>query len=231
MTRPEVAGGARPGPGPALVAVNVGRPRTVSWRGREVTTAIWKKPVAGPVRVEGVNLAGDDQADRRVHGGPDKAVYAYAVEDYEWWAASGEVAAGALGPGAFGENLTTTGLDLGSCRVGDRWVVGTVTLEVAQPREPCFKLGIRLGDDAFPDRFAAAGRPGAYLRVRAAGMLGEGDGIEVQPAAEPAVTLAELVATDPDEALLRRIAGDARLPERWRRLARRRLGGPAGDRP
>ena len=135
-----------------LVSVNVGRPRSVEWRGRSVTTAIWKAPVAGAVAIRGVNLLGDDQADRRVHGGPDKAVYAYAVEDYEWWAAT----AGPLGPGTFGENLTTRGIALGDCAIGDRWHVGGAVLEVAQPREPCFKLGIRMGDDGFPERFEVA---------------------------------------------------------------------------
>src|ERR1700733_2807935 len=84
-----------------VVSVNVGQPRQVSWRGRLVTSAIWKEPVAGAVNIEGVNLAGDDQADRRVHGGRDKAVYAYAVEDYDWWA----VDTGVLMAGTFGENL------------------------------------------------------------------------------------------------------------------------------
>ena len=96
-----------------------------------MTTAIWKEPVAGPVRVDGVNLHGDDQADRRVHGGPDKAVYAYSVEDYAWWATTHR----ALAPGTFGENLTTSGIDLNECQPGDRWRVGTTLLEVAQPRE------------------------------------------------------------------------------------------------
>src|SRR3978361_2491008 len=88
---------------PRIVAVNVGLPRTVEWAGRSVTSAIWKEPVTGRIPVAGVNLAGDDQADRRVHGGPDKAVYAYAVEDYAWW--SGQLDHD-LAPGTFGENLT-----------------------------------------------------------------------------------------------------------------------------
>ena len=145
----------------SVVSVNVGAPRTVDWRGRRVTSAIWKDPVEGPVTIEGVNLTGDDQADRRVHGGPDKAVYAYSVEDYDWWAAN----TGPLTAGTFGENLTTLGIDLTACYIGDRWHVGSAVLEVSQPREPCFKLGLRMGDDHFPGKFAAAGRPGVYLRI------------------------------------------------------------------
>jgi MOSC domain-containing protein YiiM len=204
---------------PYLVSVNVGQPRTVAWRDRVVTTAIWKEPVEGRVPVRGVNLAGDDQADRRVHGGADKAVYAYAVEDYEWWSAT----AGELGPGTFGENLTTAGLDLISCRIGDRWRVGTAELEVAQPRQPCFKLGIRMGDDAFPGRFAEAGRPGAYLRIVTPGDVGAGDAIEVRAADEPAIPLSALVADPIGDDVLRRAVVDRRVPEGWRRAAARAL--------
>jgi MOSC domain-containing protein YiiM len=123
-----------------------------------------------------VNLRGDDQADRSVHGGPDKAVYAYGAEDAEAWEAElGRV----LGPGAFGENLTVRGLPVSEAVIGERWAVGSTLLEVAQPRLPCFKLGIRMGDPGFLKRFARSGRPGAYLRVLREGDIGAGDPIEV----------------------------------------------------
>ncbi|HVT78817.1 MAG TPA: MOSC domain-containing protein [Acidimicrobiales bacterium] len=202
-----------------VVSVNVGAPRATQWRGRTVHSAIWKTPVDGPVRVAGVNLAGDDQADRRVHGGVDKAVYAYSTEDYAWWADTVGVA---VGPASFGENLTTTGIDLRACSVGDRWRVGTVQLEVAQPREPCFKLGMRMGDDAFPDRFAAAGRPGAYFRIVTEGELGAGDAIEVTPSAEPSVALGDMVRGLSD-AQWRLIRDDERFPPLWRHRAERAL--------
>ena len=205
---------------PTLVSVNVGRPRTIEWRGRLVTTAIWKEPVAGPVAVRGVNLAGDDQADRRVHGGPDKAVYAYAWEDYEWWAAT----AGGLAPGTFGENLTTRGVPLNESRIGDRWNVGSAVLEVAQPRSPCFKLGMRMNDDSFPGRFAAAGRPGVYLRVITEGTVAAGDAMRIQPASSPAVRIGALVAPDVSDEVLRAVLEDRRVPEGWRRSAARALG-------
>ena len=208
------------GGSPRLVSVNVGRPRTVNWRGRLVTTAIWKTPVNGPVRVEGVNLAGDDQADRRVHGGEDKAVYAYAVEDYDWWAAT----LGPLDRGTFGENLTTAGLDLNASYIGDRWHVGSTVLEVAQPRSPCFKLGLRLNDDAFPGLFASAGRPGVYLRLIVPGVVTTGDPIDVEPAEQPAVTIAALVAPHVTADVLRMAVDDPRVPDGWRRSAARALG-------
>jgi MOSC domain-containing protein YiiM len=204
---------------PRIVSVNVGRPRTVEWRGRTVTSGIWKEPVEGPVVVEGVNLHGDDQADRRVHGGDDKAVYAYAIEDYRWWEAQDVT----CGPGSFGENLTTEGIDLGACHIGDRWLVGTAVFEVSQPRSPCFKLGIRMGDDGFPDRFAEAGRPGTYLRIVGAGAVAAGDGITVEPTQLPAVTIGSLVAAEIDPEVLRLTAGDERVPRGWRQHAERAL--------
>lgn len=160
----------------SVESVNVGEPRAVEVNGHTVLTAIWKSPVDGRVPLRGVNLRGDDQADRTVHGGPDKAVYAYAAEDTELWEAELGVS---LGPGAFGENLTVRGLPVSEAVIGERWAVGSTLLEVAQPRLPCFKLGLRMGDPGFPKRFAAAGRPGAYLRVISEGEIGAGDPIHV----------------------------------------------------
>jgi MOSC domain-containing protein YiiM len=157
-------------------SVNVGAPRDVEVNAHVVRTAIWKAPVDGRVPLRGVNLRGDDQADRTVHGGPDKAVYAYAAEDTETWEAE---LARPLGPGAFGENLTVRGLGVSEAVIGERWAVGSTLLEVAQPRLPCFKLGIRMGDPFFLKRFAQAGRPGAYLRVVQEGDIGAGDRIDV----------------------------------------------------
>jgi MOSC domain-containing protein YiiM len=162
---------------PRLLSVNVGRPRAADSGKRTVLTAIWKERVEGRVAVRGVNLDGDDQADRSVHGGPDKAVYAYAVEETRQW----ETELGReLGPGAFGENLTTKGIDVSGALIGERWRTGTTLLEVVQPRLPCFKLGLRMGDPTFVKRFAQASRPGAYLRIVEEGELGAGDAIEVE---------------------------------------------------
>ena len=207
------------GEAPTVVSVNVGRPRVVEWRGRQVWSAIWKEPIEGPVVLGGVNLVGDDQADRRVHGGPDKAVYAYSVEDYEWWATT----VGPLAPGAFGENLTTMGIDLGTAHIGDRWHVGTALLEVSQPRQPCFKIGIVMGDDSFPGAFAAAGRPGTYLRIITGGSVEAGDTIVVNPAVLPAVRVDSLVGDEIDDSVLRQMVDDPRVPEGWRRSAARAL--------
>ena len=205
-----------------VLSVNVGTPRTTEWGGRLVTSGIWKEPVDGPIAVAGVNLAGDDQADRRVHGGPDKAVYAYAVEDYDWWAQQ----LGPLRSGTFGENLTTRGIDLNASTIGDRWRVGSALLEVSQPRSPCFKLGMRMGDESFPGRFGAARRPGCYLRIREAGLVTAGDHIEVERAEPPAIAIGSLAGDDVEADVLRRLVEDPRVPDGWRRSAARVLARP-----
>ena len=206
----------------SVVSVNVGEPRDVEWFGRIVRTAIWKEPVAGRIAVRGVNLAGDDQADRRVHGGPDKAVYAYAVEDYAWWSDElGEV----VGPATFGENLTTEGVDLSAAVIGERWQVGTTLLEVAQPREPCAKLGLRMGAAAFRERFAQAGRTGAYLRIVAEGDVGAGDPVEVIHRPEHGLTIAGLYQRvgQPTPEGLELIVATPEVPENVRVWAARQL--------
>jgi MOSC domain-containing protein YiiM len=198
-------------PGARLASVNVGRPAQLSVRrGRPLMSAIGKRPIEGRVRVAGVNLEGDDQADRRVHGGPDKAVYAYAAEDAAWWAAElgREVA-----PGLFGENLTTRGVDVSGAVIGERWRIGSVELEVAQPRLPCAKLGLAFGDPLMVKRFAEARRPGAYLRIVREGELGAGDAIEVGPRPAHGVTVrmvSEAVLLD--ETLLGAAAAAPELP-------------------
>jgi MOSC domain-containing protein YiiM len=150
-------------------------------------SAITKQPVAGRVRVEGVNVAGDAQADLRVHGGPDKAVYAYAREDAVFWE---DVLGIDIPDGMFGENLTTEGLDVSGALIGERWRIGTVELEVCQPRQPCSKLGIRFQNPKMVKLFAQASRPGAYLRIVTEGELGAGDEIEVVSRPDHGVTIA-----------------------------------------
>src|SRR5947208_16059075 len=145
-----------------VLSVNVGRPRTFEFDGRQVRSAIWKSPVVGRVAARGVNLEGDDQADRKAHGGPDKAVYAYAVEDARWW-----------------EREVGRSLEPDEALVGERWQVGTSVLEVSEPRVPCWRLGVRMNDKMFPRRFAEALRPGPYLRIVVEGDVGAGDDVRV----------------------------------------------------
>ena len=159
-----------------VLSVNVGGVRQFDYRGRPAVSAIWKSPVMGRVAARGVNLEGDDQADRKAHGGPDKAVYAYAIEDAQWWA---EELGRSLEFGELGENLTTEGIEVTNALVGERWEIGSTVLEVSEPRVPCWRLAVRMEDNGFPRRFTKTGRPGAYLRIAVEGELGSGDEIRI----------------------------------------------------
>ncbi|HJT03675.1 MAG TPA: MOSC domain-containing protein [Pseudonocardiaceae bacterium] len=173
-------------PGARVVSVNVGAPRLVRWHDRDVLTSIFKEPVTGRVAVHGVNVDGDDQSDRSVHGGPDKAVYAYAREDLEWWSDRLGVPVPA---GMLGENITVAGVEVTEAVIGERWRINDVVLEVCAPRTPCYKLGIRMGADGFPRLFAAAGRPGAYLRILVPGGIAAGDAVIVEHRPSHGVTV------------------------------------------
>jgi MOSC domain-containing protein YiiM len=204
-----------PRPLPRVLSVNVGAVRELEWRGEVVRTGIWKEPVGDrAVAVRGVNLDGDDQGDRVVHGGPDKAVYAYAIEDYRYWRDEEGIETHAA---LFGENLTVQGLDLRAALVGERWRVGTALLEVAQPRLPCYKLGIRMGDERFPKRFLAVARLGAYLRIIEEGEVRAGDLITVTARPDHGVTLGLMVESLHDRAKAAALLAAPQLPARWRR--------------
>ncbi|MEA2661957.1 MAG: hypothetical protein QOH08_1529 [Chloroflexota bacterium] len=173
-----------------VVSVNVGRPREIQVGAKLVRTSIWKDPVAGRIGVRGVNVDGDDQSDRRAHGGDDQAVYAYAREDLDWWGARLGLA---LPPGTFGENLTTEGLDVSGARTGERWQVGSVLLEVTKPRLPCYKLEARMDRPGFIAEFIDGGRPGAYLRIVEEGELGAGDPVRIVSRPEETPSMAEVM--------------------------------------
>lgn len=158
-----------------VLSVNVGLPKTVRLLGRSVRTAFFKEPVRGAIPVARLGFEGDGQADPRFHGGPEKAIYLYAFEHYDYWARA--LSRADLSPGAFGENLTTEGMLETEVRIGDVFAVGTATLRVTQPRTPCAKLGLRMGSMQFVRVFAAAGRPGFYLGVMHEGMVEAGDTI------------------------------------------------------
>jgi MOSC domain-containing protein YiiM len=212
-----------------VLSVNVGLPREVKWRGKPVTTGIYKEPVAGPVRIRTLNLDGDRQADLRVHGGRDKAVYAYPSEFYELW--SRERRELAFGPGMFGENLTTEGLLDSDVSVGDRFRVGTAELVVTQPRLPCFKLGIKMGRDEFVTEFLERALYGFYLGIVREGEVEAGDSI-VELVRDPrgfrVTEIARLYARDRDDAEGMRHAAELDvLPESWRDYFRKRAYGRA----
>lgn len=213
-----------------IVSVNVGLPREVESEGEVVRTAIFKEPVRGRVALRRLNLDGDAQADLIVHGGPDKAVYAYPVENYEYWRE--HLPHHPLPPGVFGENLTTEGLREDAVHIGDELRAGTARLVVTQPRLPCYKLGIRFGDPAILARFMASNRPGFYLAVLEEGEVGPDDVLERVHEDENRLTVTELfrlIAFDKTNAeLLRRALRVRHLPALWRRKFEGRLGQTSG---
>ncbi len=204
-----------------VLSFNVGAVREFEYHGRPAKSAIWKSPVEGRVAVRGVNLAGDDQADRGPHGGPDKAVYAYAVEDYRWWE---EQLGRSLAFGEFGENLTTEGMDVSGARVGEQWQVGTTVLEVSEPRVPCWRFAVRMNDKYWPRRFTEALRPGTYLRIVTEGDIAAGDEARVTHRPDHDLTIQDvfrIYARDRDEA--ERLLAVPQVPESWRAWAEKRV--------
>ena len=209
-----------------LISVNTGRPRDVRANGEVVRTSIWKSPRDGRVRAAGVNLDGDEQSDLTVHGGPYKAVYVYPSEHYAYW--RGELPGTELPWGVFGENLTTEGLLETDVCIGDRLRIGSAEFQVTQPRQPCFKLGIRFGREDMLKRFVASGRSGFYVSIVGEGDVARGDAIQVTRRASDGVSVAEIFAlkmgADESSAALRRAAAIAELTPSWREHFRSRLG-------
>ena len=208
-----------------LISVNVGLPREIFWKDRVITTGIFKESVSGRVAVRKLNLDGDRQADLKVHGGPDKAVYAYPSGHYDFW--RGEFPGFDLPWGMFGENLTTEGITETEVNVGDRFRIGACTLMVTQPRMPCFKLAARFNRDDIIKRFLDSGRSGFYLAVIEEGEVGAGDVIERIHRDENDITIADVVkfytggAEDRDWLL--RASRHAALSIGWRKHFQKKL--------
>jgi len=212
-----------------VLAVSVGRPREFDYRGRPARSAIWKSPVEGRVAARGVNLDGDDQADRQAHGGPDKAVYAYAVEDARWWESKeGRPFAFA----EFGENLTTEGVDVSGALVGERWAIGSALFEISEPRVPCWRLGARMNDPKFIARFTVALRPGAYMRIVKEGDVGAGDAIEIASRPDHGLSVRDVFRIyTRDRGEVGRLLDVPQLSEPWKRWAKEMLARAGGKKP
>ena len=189
-----------------VISVNTGRDKNAEWAGQLRRTAIDKRPVAGPVSVGWLGLAGDEQSDTDNHGGREQALYAYAREDMDWWV---ERLSRELPNGGFGETITTAGLEVTGALVGEVWQLGTAVVQVTSPRIPCATFAGWLDERRWVKRFAAAGRPGAYLRVLREGVVGAGDGAEVISRPDVRVTIAESMTA---------FYGDAELMERLLRV-------------
>ncbi len=200
-----------------VLSVNVGAVREFEYNGRPAKSGIWKSPVAGRIAARGVNLDGDDQADRKAHGGPDKAIYAYAVEDTRWWE---QEIGRPFAYGEFGENLTTEGIDVNGALVGERWGIGTTVLEVSEPRIPCWRLGVRMNDPVFPRRFASGLRPGAYLRIVVEGSVAAGDEVQVIERPSHGLTIRDVSRIyTRDRGEVERLLAVPQVSESWKRWA------------
>jgi len=208
-----------------VISVNVGLSREVIWHGRTVKTSIWKKPVAGRIRVSTLNLDGDAQADLSVHGGIDKAVYVYPSEHYAFW--RNELPEVDHGWGAFGENFTREGLREEEVEIGDRLRIGSAEFIVTQPRMPCFKLGIRFARPDLVKRFLQSKRTGFYLAVQREGEVAAGDPIQRTKRAESGLTILDItnlyVLDSQSQDLLKRATEAPSLPESWKDYFRKRL--------
>ena len=208
-----------------LVSVNIGHPREVIYKGKTVTTGIFKEPVEGRIRLRTLNLDGDRQADLSVHGGLSKAAYAYPIEHYEYWR---EQLPGVELPwGMFGENFTTEGLREDSVNIGDRFRMGAAEVMVTEPRLPCYKLAAKFGRGDVIKRLLHSGRTGFYFAVMQEGEVGTGDGIELVSLDEHSVTVADItrlyVREKDDMGTLRRAVQVTALPESWRMYFGKRI--------
>ena len=208
-----------------VISVNVGQPREVDWKGQKVVTGIFKEPVAGRIAVKRHNLAGDRQADLTVHGGPDKAVYAYPAEHYPFWRE--QFPEMELPWGMFGENLTVTGLLEDVVHIGDRFQVGTAQLVVTQPRLPCYKLGLKFGRDDMLKRFLQSGLTGFYFSVFKEGDVAAGDPINLLDRDEHQVKVSDITRLYHRDkrnlSLLQRVVEVEALPEGWREYFQERI--------
>ncbi len=160
-----------------VISVNISKPVTIQWNGRAVTTGIYKKPVDHPIWLDPETVKDDTVADRRYHGGPDKACYLYSLDYYDYWKD--------LYPqlnweyGMFGENVTVSGLDESRLNVGSKYMLGEALVQISQPRQPCYKLGVKFGNQKILKEFIAFGHPGTYVRIIKQGKVNKGDFFEL----------------------------------------------------
>jgi MOSC domain-containing protein YiiM len=172
-----------------ILSINRGLWQKIVHNHTEQETGIYKEPVAGPLEITLLGLAGDVIANQKHHGGPDQALYLYGQADYDWWAQS---LGDQIKPGLFGENLTISGLESATFNIGDQLMIGEVVLQVTAPRIPCAKFAARMGDPQFVKKFKAAERPGLYCRVLQSGQITAGLAVTVEPYQEQTVSILEM---------------------------------------
>ncbi len=212
-----------------IKSTNLARPVSVQWRGKPITTGIFKSPVEGPVYLESDSVRDDIIADRRVHGGSDKACYLFSTDHYAYW--QQKYPGLDWNWGMFGENLTVEGLNEKSVCLGDIYEIGTALVQVSQPREPCFKLGIRFGTQAVLREFIDHGYPGTYVRILENGKVSAGDMMRLTERPESSVSIRDffqlLYSQEKDQELLKIVLQLDALPQKKRdKLRKYKKGGP-----
>ena len=199
------------------MSVNRGKEADMLIGGKPGRTAIDKRPVNGPVAVGLLGLAGDEYADKQHHGGPDQALYAYAREDLDWWT---EQLGRELRNGVFGENITTAGIDVSAASIGETWRIGTAVVQITAPRIPCVTFQSWLDEPHWVKRFAAAGRPGAYMRVLTEGVVQPEDELGVLSRPDQEVTVTDSMrAYYGDRQIMRRLLEVEGRGSKWDEIA------------
>jgi MOSC domain-containing protein YiiM len=209
--------------GARVVSLNCGREADLVIGGKPGRTAIDKRPVRGPVTIGQLGLDGDEYADKKNHGGLEQAVYAYAREDLDWWT---EQLGRELRDGIFGENVTTAGIDISAALIGETWRMGAAVVQITAPRIPCVTFKSWLDEPHWVKRFAAAGRPGAYLRVLTPGTVQAGADLTVVSRPGEAVTVAEAMrAFYGDRDIMRRLLAVEGRGSNWDEIGADMLSG------
>jgi MOSC domain-containing protein YiiM len=209
-------------PSARVTSLNRGQTADLVIGGKPDRSAIDKRPVAGPVDIGPLGLDGDEQADKQAHGGPDQALYAYAREDLDWWT---EQLGQELTSGIFGENVTTVGIDISAALIGETWQLGAAVVQVTAARIPCATFRSWMDVPGWVKRFAAAGRPGTYLRVLTPGRVQAGDELSVVHAPAQAVTVAESMrAYYGDRDVMRRLLRVEGRGSKWNEIGAAVLG-------
>ncbi|WP_318345848.1 MOSC domain-containing protein [Flagellimonas baculiformis] len=197
-----------------IISTNIGRPTKITWNGKETTTGIYKFPVQEPLFLDVEEVQGDTVADRKVHGGAYKACYLFASDHYPYW--QEKYPDLDWDWGMFGENLTVEGLDESQIRIGNIYRLGSALVQISQPREPCYKLGIRFGDQNILKAFIEHGWPGTYLRILETGTVAVGDTMELVEESKNPLTTQQfyqlLFAKEKDKTLLQWAIDNEALP-------------------
>lgn len=201
-----------------VISTNIGIPRRIEWKGRTEETGIFKSPVSSPIQLGCENVVGDAVADRRHHGGEYKACYLFASDHYGYW--KERYPDLSWDWGMFGENLTVEGMDESTLTAGSIYSLGSALVQITIPREPCYKLGIRFGDQKIIEEFIDHGHPGTYVRVTRPGKVRQGDRLSLVEKADTSPSIAELYSLiyskEKDRELLSLALNCPYIPERTR---------------